>query len=95
MSPKRHRPTLPPEASYALSNGLRLAANLARERHEAPDYVSLTLSGAYPDLAPARNLLQQQVLPRVTSLREIVQRIERVADDPRVSGFFNRKSKGT
>ncbi|MCB0215656.1 MAG: S49 family peptidase [Caldilineae bacterium] len=88
MSPKRHRPTLPPEASYALSNGLRLAANLARERHEAPDYVSLTLSGAYPDLAPARNLLQQQVLPRVTSLREIVQRIERVADDPRVSGLI-------
>ena len=88
MSPKRHRPTLPPEAAYALANGLRLAGNLARERHEAPDYVSLTLGGAYPDLAPPRNFLLQQLLPAVTSLRQLELRIERVAEDPRVTGLI-------
>lgn len=43
---------VPPEAAYAIENGLRVLANAARRRQAAPDYVVFTLAGQYPDLAP-------------------------------------------
>lgn len=84
----RPRFALPPEAGYAVANAARLAANAARARQAAPDYVSFVLDGDYPDLAPPRNFLQQKLLPPVTSLAEIDARLRAVAGDPRPTGVL-------
>ncbi len=83
----RSRPIrMPPEATYAMANGLRVMANAARRRQAAPDYVVFTLAGVYPDLAPTRSFLQQRLLPPVTDLFALAHQLRSVGGDPRVRG---------
>lgn len=77
---------VPPEAAYAIENGLRVLANAARRRQAAPDYVVFTLAGQYPDLAPPRSFLQERLLPPVTSLDQLARQLQAVAADDRVRG---------
>ncbi len=77
----------PPELEYGLSVAARLTLDQLRLRKDMPGWVSMTLEGSYPELAPRRSPIQQRLLPQVTSLRQIEARMDRVAADPRVRGL--------
>lgn len=76
---------------YAIRTPIRALGNLVRRAKPAPDYVVFTLDGSYPDLPPPPGPWWQRWMSRPeTSLRDLSQRFDTVADDPRVRGVVLR-----
>ena len=62
--------------------------NLARSRKPAPDYITFTLDGRWPELPPPRRRIQQLFMPPADSLRLLRLQLESVAADPRRVAVF-------
>jgi protease-4 len=67
-------------------NLIRLVANALRRLRRPPDHVLFVLAGELPSLSERRRGLLRWFLPKKDSLREIVERMDAVARDPRVRG---------
>lgn len=76
---------------FALRSVLRVMTNLFRRLGKVPDYVSFTIEGPLPEMAPPRPPFPQRMLSsKVPTLRSLSKQFQQVAGDPRVRGVVLR-----
>ena len=77
--------------SFPLRTLVRWMRNLLRRVRKAPDYVTFTLEGPYPEMVPPRPPFPKRLLsPKKPSLRDLREQMLRVAHDRRVEGVVLR-----
>lgn len=76
---------------FVIRSVLRFVGNLFRRLGKTPDYVTFTIEGPIPEMAPPRPSFPRRMLsPKVPTLRDLGVQFRRVARDPRVKGIVLR-----
>jgi protease IV len=76
---------------YAIRSVLRFVNNVFRRMGKAPDFVTFTIEGPLPEVAPSRPPFPQRMLsPKAPSLRLLRKQFQHVACDSRVKGVILR-----
>ena len=76
---------------FVVRSVVRFMGNLFRRMGKSPDYVTFTIEGPIPEMAPPRpSFLRRLLSPKVPTLRDLGLQFRRVARDPRIKGIVLR-----